>query len=195
VSVRRPAIFLDRDGTLTRESADWIVAPEQLELLPGAGQALRELERLGFLRIVVTNQSVVARGLLGEDGLARIHARLLELLAAEHASLDALYYCPHHESEGVGIYKRVCACRKPRPGLIERAAREHDVDLARSWVIGDALRDLEAGAALGVRGILVASGKGATEQARLVESGRPPAVFAADLLAACALVAPRSQTG
>lgn len=178
----RPAVFLDRDGTLTVEG-EWITRREALELVPGATEALRLLASAGFALVLVTNQSAVARGLIDEAELAYIHAHLAELLAAGGAHLDALYHCPHHPTEGRGVWKRECDCRKPKPGLVLRAARELDLDLSRSWMIGDAARDLEAGWAAGVRGVLVATGKGAREIERM-RATRAPDHFAPDVLAA-----------
>ncbi len=146
------AVFLDRDGVLVRERG-FITLPEQLSVLPGAAGALAFLRRRGFRLVVVTNQSGIARGLLTEGDLARLHADLLSRLRAEHpgAFWDALYFCPHHPREGHPPYRVDCGCRKPRPGMILRAAAEHGLDPARSWMVGDALRDLEAGRASGCR--------------------------------------------
>lgn len=179
----RPAVFLDRDGVLVDE-LDFLVDPEALRLYPGVAAAVHTLNALGWVVVVVTNQSAVARGLLDERGLGEIHERLREHLAQGGAHLDAIFHCPHHPTAGREPYRRVCDCRKPAPGLLQRAARLLGLDLARSWIVGDSARDLEAGAAVGVRGILVATGKGEREHARLLAAGRPPAVFVPDLPAA-----------
>jgi len=163
---RRPALFVDRDGTVTVEG-EWIVHPGALELVPGAAQALRRASDAGYRVVMYTNQSAVARGMITLAQLDAIHDGLRAMLAQEGATLDAIYSCPHHPTEGVGEYRVACECRKPKPGLLLRAADELNVDLARSWCIGDMMRDLEAGAAAGVRGILVETGKGASELARL----------------------------
>lgn len=183
MSARRAAVFFDRDGTLTVEE-DWILRPDELVLLPGAGEAVRAASDAGFATVLVTNQSAVARGRIDQTQLAAIHARLAELLAARGATLDGVYACPHHPTEGVGALRVECECRKPKPGLLLRAARELDLDLARSWIVGDAERDLAAGAACGVRGILVSTGKGASERARLARAGRPPPEGAPDVRSA-----------
>ncbi|MFN0243029.1 MAG: D-glycero-alpha-D-manno-heptose-1,7-bisphosphate 7-phosphatase [Planctomycetota bacterium] len=177
------AVFLDRDGTLTRES-DWVTKPEDLELLPGAARAVGRLNAARLPVVLVTNQSAVARGMIDEAALERIHAHLRALLARAGARVDALYYCPHHLTEGRGPYATECECRKPRAGLLVRAARELELELATSWIVGDAERDLLAGESLGVRAILVATGKGTSEQARLARAGRAPRAFVADLDAA-----------
>ena len=181
----RRAVFLDRDGTLTRES-DWVLRPDDLELLPGAARAVRRLNEAGVLAVLVTNQSAVARGLLDEPGLAAVHARLDRELERAGARLDGRYHCPHHAQEGVGALRVECECRKPAPGLLLRAARELAIDLARSWIVGDAARDLEAGLRAGVAGVLVATGKGARERA-----WTPHAHYAADVDAAVAWILAR----
>lgn len=188
----RPAVFLDRDGTLVRE-VDFLRGPEELEVLSGVTAGLRELEAAGFARVVVTNQSGVARGYLTEDTLAEIHTRMEAMLGTEGATLDGIYHCPHHPTEGEPPFRLACDCRKPLPGMIDRAARELGLDLERSWTIGDSGRDLEAGAARGVRGILVATGKGEREHARLEAEGRPPAFWVPDFTAAVEIVLAERQ--
>lgn len=179
----RKAVFVDRDGTVTKEG-EWIVHPGALELVPDAADAIHRLHAAGFLVVMYTNQSAVARGLITEAQLADIQAQMDGLLEREGASLDATYYCPHHPTEGIGRWKADCWCRKPKPGLILRARDEMGIDLARSWCIGDMERDIESGRRAGVRGILVATGKGVAEEARMRREGRPPQKFAADIGAA-----------
>ncbi|MFH1724577.1 MAG: HAD family hydrolase [Elusimicrobiota bacterium] len=161
------AIFLDRDGTISGD-AGLVSVPEQLRLLPGAGAALRRLREAGALLIVVTNQPVVARDLVDEEGLGRIHRRLEELLAGEGASLDAIYYCPHHPEThhpeaADPRYRRVCGCRKPKPGMLLAAAERFGVDLARSFMVGDSTRDVGAARAAGCRAVLVRTGSGGAD--------------------------------
>ncbi len=155
-----PAIFLDRDGTLNFDYG-WITSPEKIELLPGAAEAVRAINEVGFLAVLVTNQPVIARGTCTEAGLAAIHDRLEFLLAQSGARLDAIYYCPHHPDGGFpgerAELKIRCDCRKPAPGLLENAARDLNIDVARSWMIGDSERDLGAAAAFGIPAILVSS--------------------------------------
>ncbi len=179
----RRAVFVDRDGTITKEG-EWIRHPGALELVDGAGEALRALHQAGFLVVMYSNQSAVARGMITEEGLADIHEQLQRLLEAQGERLDAIYYCPHHPTAGVGQYRVVCDCRKPKPGLVLQAAREMNIDLAGSWCVGDMARDLDAGRAAGVRGILVATGKGVEEFARMKGEGRPPEWFEPDITAA-----------
>ncbi|MCY2961675.1 MAG: HAD family hydrolase [Planctomycetota bacterium] len=188
---RRPAVFLDRDGVLTRED-DWVLRPDQVELLPGAAAGVRALNQARIPAIVVTNQSALARGWIDETGLAAIHARLGELLAAEGARVDAIYFCPHHPSEGQGPLRRACDCRKPEPGLLFVAAREHALDLGASWMVGDAQRDVQAARAAGVHAALVLSGKGRAERARIAPE---PEIVAERLDAAIAAILPRIAQG
>lgn len=150
----RPALFLDRDGVLIEE-VNYLCDPAQVRLVPGAAAALRRQQAAGRALVVVTNQSAVARGMLDLDGLRRIHARLDALLRAEGVRLDGLEYCPHHPE-----FTGRCACRKPEPGMLLRAAHRHGLDLPRSWMIGDTLADLEAGRAAGCRVALVRTGHG-----------------------------------
>ncbi|HUR29661.1 MAG TPA: HAD family hydrolase [Planctomycetota bacterium] len=175
----RPAVFFDRDGTLNVEIERPLVSPEQLVLLPGAAEAVASVNAAERIALVVTNQSAIARGWMTHFELEQVHAGLRARLAASGARLDGILHCPHLPGGGSAPYHRDCACRKPKPGLLHLAARRWNVDLARSWVIGDALRDLESGAELGVRGILVRTGKGAREAQRvadLPERARPFAI-------------------
>lgn len=173
----RLAVFLDRDGTLNRE-VDYLADPDALEVLPGVADALARLRAAGFALVVVTNQSGIARGLLDEAVLAEIHRRLEDAVGL---AFDAIEFCPHHPDFGPAALRRTCECRKPEPGMLRAAARRLDLDLERSWIVGDSERDLAAGAAVGARGVLVATGRGAAEHARLRAAGRPPAVFVAGL--------------
>ena len=183
----RPAVFLDRDGTLIRE-VDFLRRPEEVELIPGTAEALRQLELAGFARVIVTNQSGVARGYLTIETLAEIHARLFELLAAEGASIDLTLFCPHHPTEGAPPFRRQCNCRKPEPGMLLEATERLDLDPNRSWTVGDSGRDLSAGLAVGARAILVETGKGQQEHARLSERGELPAHYVPDMAAAAQLI-------
>jgi D-glycero-D-manno-heptose 1,7-bisphosphate phosphatase len=156
----RPAVFLDRDGTVI-EDRDYLRDLAEVRLLPGAAAAVRVLNEAGLPAVVVTNQSGIARGLLTEADYEATARRLDDLLAAEHARLDARYHCPHlPELTGA------CECRKPGALLYERAARDLGLDLARSWWVGDRLRDVEAAARFGGRGTLVLTGAGRLESRR-----------------------------
>ncbi len=152
LSQPRRAVFLDRDGTLNEE-VGFLRSEEQLRLLPGAAQAVAQLNRMGWLTVVVTNQPVIARGEVTLDGLERIHRKLESLLGQEGAYLNAVYFCPHHPDRGFPgervEYKMECTCRKPKPGLLLEAAERFHIDLASSWMVGDSGRDMEAGRAAG----------------------------------------------
>lgn len=149
----RRAVFLDRDGVLGEEIGH-IREPESLKVLPGVAEALRRLQDRFYL-MVVTNQSGIARGFLGEDDLLDVHRVLVRSLAAEGAILDGIYYCPHHPTLGAAPFKTICQCRKPSPGMLLRAAKDWDIDLSHSFMVGDNLTDMEAAYSAGVNGILV----------------------------------------
>lgn len=162
----KPAVLLDRDGTLVEE-VDYLRDPAQLRLIPGAAAAVRRLNEAGLPVIVVTNQSMIARGMGTEADLALVHERLTTLLRAEGARLERIYYCPHHPDIGQPPYRAVCDCRKPLPGLLSKAELDLGLDLSRSTMIGDSLRDLEAGDVAGCGTlILVRTGHGLAEEAK-----------------------------
>jgi len=179
------AIFLDKDGTLI-EDVPYNVDPAQIRLAWQAGAALQLLQGLGYRLIVVTNQSGVARGQFTEAALGQVQARLGELLAQYGVALDGFYYCPHHEHGTVARYAVACTCRKPMPGLLLRAAQEHDIDLAQSWMIGDILNDVEAGHRAGCRAALIDNGN---ETEWTLSPARRPDLVARDLYEAAAGIA------
>lgn len=153
------AVFLDRDGVINEE--DGIIrSADQLRLIPGAGEAIARLNQASLPVIVITNQPVVARGWCSEADLDMIHDRLKALLRPCGASVDAIYYCPHHENANDPAYRLVCDCRKPRPGLLNLAAKDFDLDLSRCILIGDRTVDLEAARAAGTTAWLVRTGYG-----------------------------------
>jgi D-glycero-D-manno-heptose 1,7-bisphosphate phosphatase len=149
--MRRFAL-LDRDGTIIHER-HYLADPADVELLPGAARGLRELHRLGFGLVVVTNQSGLARGYFDQTQLERIHARLRHLLSAEGVTLDGIYVCPH-------LPEAYCICRKPRPGLAQQAVAEHGFDVAEAIVVGDKSCDVDLGRAVGAMSFLVRTGYG-----------------------------------
>ena len=153
--VRRPAVFLDRDGTICEE-VGYLNHISRLQIYPWAAAAIRRLNQAGLPVIVVTNQSGVSRRLFPESLVGEVHRVLSENLAASSARIDAFYYCTHQLADR-------CDCRKPLPGLLEQAAREHEIDLSRSFVVGDRYADIELAHATGGRGILVLSGYGRGE--------------------------------
>lgn len=167
-------VFLDRDGTLNPDPG-YIKSPDQFELFPGVSEALARLRRAGARLIVVTNQSGIARGLLSRKDLDAVHMKLKRLLDGAGVTLDAIYFCPHHPDDG-------CECRKPNRGMIDQAVRECGVNLDRSYLIGDHLRDIELAKRVGVRSILVTTGVVSPQDAeRLKASGPAPAWIASSL--------------
>jgi len=176
----RAAVFLDKDGTLI-EDIPYNVDPDLIRLTDGAVDALRLLHAAGFVLIVVSNQSGVARGYFEEAALEAIERRLRAILEPAGIPLAGFYYCPHHPDGIVNAYAVECACRKPAAGLIQRAAHEHGVDLARSWMIGDILHDVEAGRRAGCRTILLDVGH---ETEWDLTPDRTPHLVAASLLEA-----------
>jgi D-glycero-D-manno-heptose 1,7-bisphosphate phosphatase len=154
MKVKEPSfVVLDRDGTIIEE-VSYLSDPKQITLIPGAGQALRDLSAMGLGLVVITNQSAVGRGFFDEAQLGRIHGCFLEMLRSEKISLDGLYFCPHTPEER-------CLCRKPRTGLIRKASQELGFDLSSSIVIGDKVSDIEMGRRVRARTILVRTGYGA----------------------------------
>jgi D-glycero-D-manno-heptose 1,7-bisphosphate phosphatase len=148
------AIFLDRDDTII-EDPGYINSPDQVRLLPGAAQALLQLKQMGYKLIVVSNQSGIARGIITEESLAEIHTRLKELLAADGAYLDQIYYCPYHPEGVIEKYRKESDLRKPNPGMLLTAAEEMGIDLSQSWMVGNAYHDTTAGKRVGCRTILL----------------------------------------
>lgn len=181
------AIFLDKDGTLV-ENVPNNVNPALIQLSWQAGHGLSLLKQLGFALIVVTNQPGVAKGLFTEAALRPVEHRLAERFAQYGAMLDGFYYCPHSPDGTIGRYAVSCHCRKPMPGMLLRAAQEHDIDLSQSWMIGDILNDIEAGRRAGCRTILIDNGN-ETEWA--LSALRTPHFTAPDLYAAATVVAAR----
>lgn len=175
---KHKAVFLDRDGTICEE-VGYLDSVDRMRLIPGAGEAIRKLNEKGFKTVVVTNQSGIARGYFSESTLKELHSELSRLLGRDGAFLDAFYYCPHHPTEGEVPYRQVCGCRKPAPGLLVQAAKDLDLDLKRSFAVGDKLADLECGRALGVKGVLVLTGYGKEELAS--GPGHAASFVAADL--------------
>lgn len=180
----RPAVFIDRDGTLTEE-VGYVNHPARLTLLPRSAEAIRRLNRAGIPAVVVTNQAGIARGYFTEEVLHAVNAAMVSQLKEAGAHLDGVYVCPHHPSEGAPPYRAVCDCRKPRPGLLHRAAAELGLDLPASTVVGDKPSDLVPARAVGARGVLVLTGYGLGEwEYRRDRFVVEPDHVAADLLAA-----------
>lgn len=159
---QRRAVFLDRDGTINVEK-DYLYRIEDFEFIPGAPEAIKRLKDAGFLVIVVTNQSGVARGYYTLEDVNRLHDHIQNELEKIGTSIDAFYVCPHHPTEGIGDYSRECDCRKGNPGMLLQAAKDFDIDLARSIMVGDKLADVEAGRRSGCVPYLVLTGYGMQE--------------------------------
>ena len=185
----RLAVFVDKDGTLV-EDVPYNVDPERIRLTALAGEGLRLLSSLGYRLVVVSNQSGVARGYFPESALATLSRVLRSRLEREGVALTGVYCCPHHPEGSVPRYARACECRKPRPGLLRRAARDLDIDLTASWMIGDILDDVAAGRAAGCRTILLSVG---SETEWVVDAARCPDYVVPNLyLAACAIARERA---
>ena len=150
---------MDRDGTLIEERQH-LTQISEIEVYAEAYRAVRRVNRRGLPAVVVTNQSVVGRGLIDEAQLEEIHQHLARQFRQEGGRIDAFYHCPHHPTEAIGDYLKDCGCRKPRPGMLRQAADDFQIDLKRSWMIGDTLKDIQAGHNAGCRAVLVRTGYG-----------------------------------
>ncbi|HID24181.1 MAG TPA: D-glycero-beta-D-manno-heptose 1,7-bisphosphate 7-phosphatase, partial [Planctomycetaceae bacterium] len=153
----KPAVFLDRDGVINENRSDYVKGWEEFVFLPGVFEPLRLLAQNHQAIVVVSNQSAVGRGLVSRETVVAIHRRMQAEIQRRGGRVDAIYYCPHHPDAG-------CDCRKPRPGLLLRAARELSIDLSRSYLIGDAVSDIEAALAVGCTPIFVLTGRGQEQQ-------------------------------
>jgi len=151
------AVFIDKDGTLIKDEP-YNVSPEKIVLEPFAGESLRRLRQAGYILILVTNQAGVAKGYFREIMLVGVFNHINSLLRDEGAWLDGFYYCPHHPQATLKQYRQTCQCRKPSAGMILQAAREHQVHLPSSWMIGDILHDIEAGNRAGCKTVLLDNG-------------------------------------
>jgi D,D-heptose 1,7-bisphosphate phosphatase len=163
---KRQAVFLDRDGTINEE-VGYLDRMEKLQLIPGAAEAIRLINKSGMKTVVITNQSGVARGFFDEAFVEKTHTHLRDILRVKGALIDAFYFCPHHPTEGRAEYLKICDCRKPAPGMLLRAAEELRIDTHRSYMVGDTLKDIEAGVRAGAQGILVRTGCGGEAAAEL----------------------------
>ncbi len=189
LDVQQPAVFLDRDGTLVKEvSRDGLRTAEELELLPGAADAVHALNLAGYRTVLVTNQPVVAKGFTSDVELRRTHNKMETLLGMEHAFLDRIYFCPHHPEKGFPgerpELKIACDCRKPKTGMVEQSVRDLNIDLTRSWFIGDTTTDIQTAKNAGIRSILVGTGYGGGDQRHAVS----PDYLAPDVKAAVELI-------
>jgi D-glycero-D-manno-heptose 1,7-bisphosphate phosphatase len=164
---KRPAVFLDRDGTLIPDLG-YLSEPSQVRLYAGTARALRLLREAGFFLFVVTNQSGVARGYFRESTVKAVHRKLQAILKNKGAAVDAFFYCPHYPGGKIKRYSKACDCRKPKTGMVKQALQKYKVDLRRSYVIGDKIDDLQlARNAKAAQGLLVRTGNGRMSEARL----------------------------
>ena len=170
----RAAVFLDRDGVINENRADYVRTWEQVHFLPGVFDALRRLAGSDFAVVVVTNQSAVGRGLMAAETLKAINDGIVARVQAEGGRIDRVYACPHRPDEG-------CDCRKPRPGMLLQAVADLRIDLGRSFLVGDAVTDVEAALQAGCRPFLVRSGRGGAQLAQLYLQGYKGVTVAADL--------------
>jgi D-glycero-D-manno-heptose 1,7-bisphosphate phosphatase len=187
-----PAVFLDRDGTVLHE-AGYLDRAERAVIYPWAIDAARLLKQAGFRVVVVTNQAGVARGYFPEQFVRDFHAHLGQLFEAGRARVDGWYYCPHHPDGSVAEYAIRCDCRKPQPGLLRKAAADLDIDLERSFMVGDRWLDVELGQRVGAAGILVRTGYGATEATKPRDHLKPAAILE-DLLEAVSWILRKSPS-
>lgn len=185
---RQPAVFLDRDGVINENRSDYVKSWEEFVFLPRSLAALRALAAGGAPTIVISNQAAIGRGLVARATVDAIHRHMGEAISAEGGRIDAVYYCPHHPAEG-------CDCRKPRPGLLLQAAAAYQIDLQRSYFIGDSIGDVEAALAVGCSPILALTGLGAAQLALLPQRGHYGVPVVEDLAAAVALIEIRRSAG
>jgi D-glycero-D-manno-heptose 1,7-bisphosphate phosphatase len=175
------AVFLDRDGTINEE-VNFVKSVEELKLIPCAARAINRMNDLDLRTIVLSNQSGIARGFFTEKELNEINTRLLKLLKIENATIDSIYYCPHHPEGVVKEFAINCDCRKPKTGMILKAAKEFNINVEKSFVIGDMMRDLECGKNAGTKNILVLTGKGRETLNEIKTNSFQPDFIAHDLI-------------
>lgn len=190
------AVFLDRDGTINEE-VGYIDRADKLKLISGSAEAIRRLNERGIKVIIVTNQSGVARGIFTEAFLNEINHKLIRELSKAGAFVDAIYYCPHHPTEGNGIYRMECECRKPKIGLLIQASCDFDIDLRKSYVVGDSIVDIIMAKNAGLKGVLVLTGHGRS-YLNMLGNGKDqvqPACIAKDLAHAVEWIIKDSEGG
>ncbi|MFA5887133.1 MAG: HAD family hydrolase [Candidatus Nanoarchaeia archaeon] len=158
MELKKPAVFLDRDGVIIKD-VDHITKEEDVSLIPKAAEAIALLNKK-YKVIIITNQAAVGRGMCSEEQAMKVHLKVISLLKEKGARVDATYMCFHHAEKGIGKYKTECDCRKPKPGMLIQAAKEHNIDLKQSFMVGDKKADIKAGLSAGVKTILVLTGYG-----------------------------------
>jgi D-glycero-D-manno-heptose 1,7-bisphosphate phosphatase len=182
---KNAAVFLDRDGTINEE-VGYLDSIDKLNLFAYTAEAIRLINESGMKAVVMTNQSGVAKGYFTEEFVRTVHERIQEMLRERGAFIDAFYYCPHHQTEGIGVYLQSCACRKPGAGMLIKASKELDIDLRRSYTVGDMLKDIQVARTVGAKGILVKTGYGINTIEKDLTSDSPeicqPSYIAEDIL-------------
>lgn len=181
------AVFLDRDGTINEE-VGYLDCLDKLKIIPAAYEAIKLINESGMKAVAISNQSGVARGFFTEEFVIALNKTIQLALNERSAHIDGFYYCPHHPTDGNGIYRQKCNCRKPAPGMLMQAAEELDIDLAHSYFVGDRFIDMETAKKVGAKGVLVMTGYGED----LLQNGGPdratpenkPDFIAADILEA-----------
>ena len=175
------AVFMDRDGTISEE-VGYLNELDQLRLIPKSVEAIKLINESGLMAIVITNQSGVARGYFTEEMVHRVHEKMEELLDERDVHLDGIYHCPHHPEGVVESYRKTCNCRKPASGLLKKASKDHGIDLAASYIVGDKLIDIELAYKVGAKGILVLTGYGKDELEKINDVPEIRPAYVADTL-------------
>ena len=184
----RPAVFLDRDGTIN-EQMGYINHSCRFQLLPGAAEAIKKLNDMDIPVVVISNQSGLARGYFPEELLGEVHEKMNRLLAEKGAHVDAIYYCPHHPEAKEERFREACSCRKPRPGLVLKAAKQLNLDPGRSYVVGDRWSDIKTAANCGAKSVLVRTGYGRGDELYIGPQQKiQPDYVAEDLMEAVAWI-------
>ena len=182
------AVFLDRDGVITKEPPHYAHRIDQLELIPKSAEAIKGLNESGFKIIVISNQSGVARGYYQEKDLKIYNNEMKRQLEEKGAHIDAIYYCPHHPEATIKEYRIDCDCRKPKPGMLKRAEKDLDLDLKCSFLIGDKVSDIEAGYRAGYKTILVLTGQDNGELKKISKMDIKPNYISKDLYTAIQII-------
>ncbi len=191
--MKQPAVFIDRDGTIN-EQLGYINHESRFVIFPFVAEAVKRLNDNGFLAIVVTNQSGIGRGYYPEDLVIAPHERLKDHLEEKGARLDRIYYCPHHPHAELETFREDCHCRKPRTGLIDQALKDFDIDMTRSYVVGDRYVDIDFAGRAGLKGVLVKTGYGRGEIEYKSDDNPKPAYMAEDLLEAVTWILEQERT-
>lgn len=182
------AVFLDRDGVITKEPPHYAHRIDQLKLVPKSAETIKGLNEGGFKVIVISNQSGVARGYYQEKDIKIYNNEMKRQLEEKGAHIDAIYYCPHHPEATIKEYRIDCNCRKPKPGMLKRAEKDLNLDLKRSFLIGDKISDIEAGYRAGCKTILVLTGQGNGELKKISEMDIKPNYISKDLHTAIQII-------